>query len=144
MLIGEHNHILDPKKRVSLPAKFRKEMGAEVVITRGLDSCLFIYTVSEWTKVAEDLSRRDMFNADARSINRFLLGGATLAEIDSIGRVLIPEVLKEFAGLKEDVVIIGMYSRLEVWDKDKWKAYRSENEKQADQLAEKLSRAGAI
>lgn len=144
MLIGEHNHILDSKKRVSLPAKFRKEMGDEVVITRGLDSCLFIYTVNEWSKVAEQFSKMNMLQSDSRSINRFMLAGASLVEIDSLGRILVPEVLKAFAGLNEKVVIIGVHSRLEMWDEEKWKEYKGEIEKQADKLAEKLGEAGAI
>lgn len=144
MLIGEHKHVLDSKKRVSLPAKFRKEMGNEVVITHGLDSCLFIYTISEWEKVAERLSHMSMGAADSRSFNRFMLAGATLTEIDSIGRILVPEFLKDFAGLKDRVVVIGVHSRLEIWDEEKWKAYKGEIEKQADKLAEKLGEIGVI
>ena len=144
MLIGEHKHILDPKRRVSLPAKFRKEMGSEVVITHGLDNCLFVYTVNEWGGVAEKLSRLSMGAYDSRSFNRFMLASATLTEIDSIGRILIPEFLKDFAGLSEHVVIIGVHSRLEIWDEGKWKTYKGEIEKQADKLAEKLGEVGVI
>ena len=144
MLIGEHKHILDSKKRVSLPAKFRKEMGNEVVITHGLDSCLFVYTVNEWGRVAEKLSHLSMGAYDSRSFNRFMLASATLTEIDSIGRILIPEFLKDFAGLAERVVIIGVHSRLEIWNEDKWKMYKEEIEKQADKLAEKLGEIGVI
>ena len=144
MLIGEHKHVLDSKKRVSLPARFRKEMGSEVVITHGLDSCLFIYTQSEWERVAEKLSHLSVGAADSRGFNRFMLAGATLVEIDSIGRILIPEFLKEFAGLSERVVIIGVHKRLEVWDEDRWRSYKGEIEKQADKLAEKLGEIGVI
>jgi MraZ protein len=144
MLIGEHKHVLDSKKRVSLPAKFRKEMGDEVVITRGLDGCLFIYTINEWEKVAGKLSQMSMGAADSRSFNRLMLAGATLTEIDSIGRILVPEFLKEFAGLSEKVVVIGVHSRLEIWDEEKWKTYKGEIEKQADKLAEKLGEIGVI
>lgn len=144
MLIGEHKHVLDSKKRVSLPAKFRKEIGNEVVITRGLDSCLFIYTISEWERVASKLSQMSMGAADSRSFNRFMLAGATLTEIDSIGRILVPEFLKDFAGLREKVMIIGVHSRLEIWDEEKWKSYNAEIEKQADKLAEKLGEIGVI
>jgi len=144
MLIGEHKHILDSKKRVSLPAKFRKEMGNEVVITHGLDGCLFIYTLTEWSKIAEKLSQLSMGQADSRSFNRFMLSGATLTEIDSIGRILIPEFLKEFAKLGERVVIIGVHSRLEIWDEEKWKQYKGGIESQADKLAEKLGEVGVI
>ena len=144
MLIGEHKHILDAKKRVSLPSKFRREMGNEVIITHGLDNCLFIYTVSEWTKIAEKLSQLSMGQADSRSFNRFMLSGATLTEIDSLGRILIPEFLKEFAGLHEKVVIIGVHSRLEIWDEEKWMTYKGNIEREADKLAEKLGEIGVI
>ncbi|MBI3632469.1 MAG: division/cell wall cluster transcriptional repressor MraZ [Candidatus Vogelbacteria bacterium] len=144
MLIGEHKHTLDPKKRLSLPAKFRKEMGNEIVVTRGLDSCLFVYTVAEWSKVAEQFSKMNMLQADSRSINRFMLAGASETEIDSLGRILIPEVLKEFAGLRDRVTIIGVHTRLEIWDEDKWKEYKGAIERDADKLAEKLGEAGAI
>lgn len=144
MLIGEHKHVLDSKKRVSLPAKFRKEMGSEVVITHGLDTCLFVYTVGEWEKVAEKLSHSSMGVADNRKFNRFMLAGATLTEIDSIGRVLIPDYLKSYAGLRESVMIIGVHSRLEIWDEEKWRTYKGEVEMQADKLAEKLGEIGVI
>lgn len=144
MLIGEHNHVLDSKRRVSLPAKFRKEMGSEVVVTHGLDSCLFVYTTSEWGKVADKLSHSSMGVADNRKFNRFMLAGATLTEIDSIGRILIPEFLKSYAGLREQVVIIGVHSRLEIWDGERWRAYKGEALKQADKLAEKLGEIGVI
>ena len=119
-------------------------MGNEVVITHGLDGCLFIYTLTEWSKIAEKLSQLSMGQADSRSFNRFMLSGATLTEIDSIGRILIPEFLKEFAKLGERVVIIGVHSRLEIWDEEKWKQYKGGIESQADKLAEKLGEVGVI
>ncbi|MBI5140517.1 MAG: division/cell wall cluster transcriptional repressor MraZ [Candidatus Vogelbacteria bacterium] len=144
MLIGEYKHTLDQKKRVSLPARLRKEMGDEVVITHGLDGSLFIYKVSEWEKVAEKLGGLSMGQADSRGFNRFMLAGATLVELDSVGRMLIPDFLKDFAGLKEKVVIIGVHSRLEIWDEDRWTAYKSKVTGEADKLAEKLGEVGAI
>lgn len=144
MLIGEHNHTVDPKKRVSLPAKFRKEMGKEVVIGYGLDKCLSVYTVSEWEKFSSQLSEMSMLQSDKRSFNRFMLGGASLVEVDSLGRILIPDILKEYAGIKEKVAIIGVHSRLEIWDEATWNDYKGKVEKNADVLAEKLGELGAF
>ena len=144
MLIGEHKHILDPKKRVSLPAKFRKEMGNEVIITRGLDNCLFVYTVAEFAKIAENLSHLPLGKSDNRSYGRLMLSGGMETEIDSLGRILIPDFLKKFAGLNEKVVIIGVHSRLEIWDEDRWMTYKEGIERDADKLAEKLGEVGMI
>lgn len=144
MLIGEHKHTVDPKKRVSLPAKFRKEMGKEVVIGYGLDKCLSVYTVKEWEKFSAQLGDMSMLQSDKRSFNRFMLGGASLVEVDSLGRILIPDILKVYAGIKERVAIIGVHSRLEIWDEDVWNDYKGKVEKQADVLAEKLGEAGVM
>ncbi len=144
MLIGEHLHTLDPKKRVSLPSKFRKELGKSVVITRGLDHCLFIYSTKEWKSFTEKLSTLSMGQADSRAFNRFLLGGAVETDIDANGRVLIPDFLKEFASLDTRVVIAGMHNRVEVWDETRWKDYTGEIEGKADALAEKLGDIGMM
>ena len=144
MLIGEHLHTLDPKKRVSLPSKFRKELGKTVVITRGLDHCLFIYSTKEWKSFTEKLSTLSMGQADSRAFNRFLLGGAVETDIDASGRVLIPDFLKDFASLDTRVVIAGMHNRVEVWDENRWKDYTSTVEKNADDLAEKLGSIGMM
>ena len=144
MLIGEHKHTVDPKKRVSLPAKFRKEMGKEVVIGYGLDKCLSVYTVKEWEKFSAQLSEMSMLQSDKRSFNRFMLGGASLVEVDSLGRILIPDILKVYAGIKERVAIIGVHSRLEIWDEDVWNDYKGKVEEKADVLAEKLGEVGTM
>ncbi|MEK7567267.1 MAG: division/cell wall cluster transcriptional repressor MraZ [Patescibacteria group bacterium] len=143
MLIGEFQHTLDAKKRVALPAKLRRELGKNAVITKGLDKCLFVYPIKEWEKVAEKLAALPMGQANTRSFQRFFLGGATYVEMDQLGRVLIPDYLKEYAGLSERVVIAGVYKRLEIWDATRWSSYKSEIEKQADVLAEKLGEIGA-
>lgn len=144
MLIGEYSHTIDDKKRLSLPAKFRKELGRKVVVTNGLDKCLFVYTQAQWKKVAEKLSELSMGQANSRSFNRFLLGGAVETEVDSLGRVLIPEFQRKFAGLNSKVVIVGVHNRLEIWDEVGWSEYKSRVEKEADILAEKLGEVGAI
>ncbi len=142
MLIGEYKHNIDAKKRLAIPAKFRKELGDKVVITRGLDNCLSVYTIAEWEKVAEKLSQLPTGSADTRNFARLVLSGATDVEIDALGRILIPDYLKEFAELKDKVVIAGVYKRLEIWDEKSWSAYKDRIEKQTDTLAEKLGEVG--
>src|SRR3989338_7054124 len=138
MLIGEYKHILDTKKRISLPAKFRKEIGKKIVITHGLDNCLFVYPQKSWLRVSEKLSQLSMGKAQTRGFNRFMLAGAVEVEVDSIGRILIPDFLKEFASLKENVIVAGVHDRLEIWDESRWSSYKKQIEKDADSLAEKL------
>jgi len=144
MLNGEYRHVIDPKKRLSLPSKFRKEIGRKIVITRGLDNCLFVYPIKEWERVVEKLKQLPMGQADMRGFNRFMSGGAVDMEIDSLGRILLPDFLKKFAHLKDTVVLIGMNDRLEIWDESAWNIYKKRIEKQADVLAEKLGEVGAI
>ena len=144
MLIGEHKHTLDPKKRLAIPAKFRKEMGKKVVVTHGLDNCLFVYPIKQWDKIAEKLASLPMGQADTRGFNRFMLAGAVETDVDSMGRILIPDFLKEFAGLLEEVIVTGVHTRLELWDAPTWSAYKDRVRKQADALAEKLGEIGAF
>src|SRR3990167_1114282 len=134
MFIGEYEHTLDEKKRVSLPKAFRNALGKKMVMTRGLDNCLFIYSQKNWEKVAAKLEALSFAQADTRGFNRFILSGAAEVEADGSGRILIPDHQKEFAGLKKDVVFAGVSDRVEVWDKDRWNTYKSRIEKQADAL----------
>lgn len=143
MLIGEFQHTLDSKRRVALPSKFRKELGKKAIITRGLDRCLFVYSEKEWGKVAEALAKLPTGQADTRNFVRLFLAGASEAKTDALGRILIPDYLKEYAGLKEKIVVTGVYKRLEIWDADKWESYKADIEKQTDVLAEKLGEIGA-
>lgn len=144
MFIGEYEHTLDEKKRVSLPKSFRTALGTKMVMTRGLDNCLFIYSQKNWEKVAAKLEALSFAAADTRGFNRFMLSGAAEVEADAAGRILIPEHQKEFAGLKKTVVFTGVSDRVEVWDADRWNAYKGKIEKQADALAEKLGEIGAL
>jgi MraZ protein len=144
MFIGEYTHKLDPKKRLALPSKFRKELGRKAVVTRGLDNCLYLYSLNEWEKVAEKFSELSMGQADTRGFNRFMLSGAHETEVDSMGRILIPEVLKDFAGLGTSVAVIGVSKHIELWDETKWESYKKKIEKQGDTLAEKLGDVGMI
>jgi MraZ protein len=142
MLIGEFTHNIDGKKRVAIPAKFRKEIGKKAVVTRGLDNCLFVYPLKEWNMVAEKLSTLPMGQSDNRNFARLFLAGAVDVSLDSIGRILIPDYLKKFAGLKDKVVITGVHKKLEIWDEKAWETYKERIEKQTDVLAEKLGELG--
>ena len=144
MLIGEYRHTIDTKKRLSLPSKFRKELGKKVVITRGLDNCLFIYPLREWQIVSKKLSELSIGQSDTRGFSRFMFSGAVDIDIDSLGRALIPDFLKLFAGLKNKVVLIGVNERVEIWNEESWDLYKKQIEKNADALAEKLGEVGVI
>ena len=144
MLIGEYKHTLDPKKRLSLPSKWRKELGKSLVVTRGLDNCLFVYPLKEWQKITEKVCQLPLGQADTRSFNRFFLSGAVEVEVDSVGRILVPDFLKDFATLKSSVVLAGIHDRIEIWDEKKWENYKRTIEKQADALAEKLGEIGVL
>ena len=138
MFIGEYLHILDPKNRISLPAKFRKDLGRAVVVTRGLDNCLSVYPKKEWEKEAEARAVHAGGTAAARGLARLFLAGAMEVEIDAAGRVLIPDHLKSFANLKSKTIIAGVASRVEIWDEVAWKKYTAGIERDADAFAEKL------
>ncbi len=144
MLIGEYQYNLDNKKRLAVPAKLRKELGDKVVLTRGFDSCLFLYSQQEWSLVADKLSKLSQGTAEVRSLVRLILSGAVEVETDGLGRVLVPDYLKTYAGLQKDVTITGVYNRLEIWDTDKWIAYRNSAEKSTDRTAEKLGEIGIL
>lgn len=144
MLIGQHIHTLDPKKRISLPSQFRKELGKKLVLTNGLDRCIFVYGLEEWTHVAEKLGNTSIGSTDQRGFNRFILAGASEVEVDASGRILIPEFLKKFANLGERVVLAGVHNRVEIWDEEAWNMYQAKLTGEADVLAEKLSEVGII
>ncbi|MCR4334836.1 MAG: division/cell wall cluster transcriptional repressor MraZ [Patescibacteria group bacterium] len=144
MLIGEYTHSIDEKNRLSLPVKFRKEMGKKIVLIPGLDNCIFIFTTKEWEKVSGKLSELSILQADNRRFARFMFGGATEVEFDSIGRILVPDFLKDWAHLDNKVVIIGVHSRAEIWNEKSWSEHKAVVEKQADALAEKLGQVGML
>ncbi len=144
MLIGEYLHTLDAKKRLSLPAKFRKEVGKKVVITRGLDACLFLFPQKSWDNIAKKLSSLPFGQADTRGMSRFILAGAVDTEVDNAGRILVPDYLKDFADLKSRVVLAGVSDRIEIWNEKTWEEYKHRIEKGADQMAEKLGDLGIL
>ena len=144
MFLGEHSHTLDEKKRLTLPVKLRQAVGKKIVVTRGLDGCLFLYPNKEWQGIAGKLGSLGMGQSDTRGFARFMLAGAVEAEVDSAGRILVPEHLREFAGIKSSVVVAGVHNRLEIWDEARWKSYAASVAKAADEMAEKLGQVGAI
>ena len=144
MLIGEYKHTLDPKKRLSVPSKLRKEIGEKAVLTRGLDNCLFLFPMKEWEALAAKLATLPMGQQDTRGFVRLLLSGASEVELDQLGRVLVPDYLRDYAGLKKAVIIAGVGSRLEVWDEEKWAQYKAKLEKDGDDIAERLGELGVV
>ncbi len=142
MLIGEYKHNLDGKKRLAIPSKLRKELGEGAVITRGLDNCLFVFPLKHWNQLAEKLSSMPLGQQDSRSFARLILSGAMEVEFDNLGRIVIPEYLKNYADLKKVAVIAGLYTRLEIWDEARWATYKENLEKNSDSIAEKLGELG--
>ena len=142
MLLGEYNHNLDTKGRMAIPAKFREKLLAGAIITRGIDNCLFVFANAEWEKLAQKLIALPLAQADARAFVRLMLSGATDVEIDSQGRILIPDSLRKYAGLKKEVVVAGLYNRIEVWDEATWTAYKMKTETTSEEIAEKLGELG--
>ena len=120
MFIGEYSHTIDAKGRLIVPSRFREQLGDEFVVTKGLDGCLFVYENSEWRSFEEKLHALPLTNANARKFTRFFLAGASACEVDRQGRILIPAVLREFAKLEKDVVLVGVGSRIEIWNKALW------------------------
>ncbi len=138
MFIGEYRHTFDAKNRISLPAKFRKELGANVVVTRGLDHCLFVYPKAAWKKQAERIATHSSAGRSGRGLARLMLAGASEAEVDSAGRILVPDYLRSFAKLGVKSVVAGVSDRVEVWDEKAWEAYTKAIERDADEFAESL------
>ena len=142
MLIGEYEHSLDVKGRLIMPAKLREDMGEKFIITKGLDGCLFGFSQTEWSNFEEKLKTLPLTNKNARDFVRFFLSGAIECEIDKQGRFLIAGNLREYANMEKDVVIIGVGTRLEIWNRDKWKNYTSDENISADEIAENMTMLG--
>ena len=142
MLLGEFQHNLDSKGRVAVPVKFRNKLSAGAIITRGLDKCLFIFSSNEWETLAQKLISLPLAQANSRAFVRLMLAGAMDVELDKQGRILIPDYLREYAGLKKQIIFAGLYNRIEIWDNENWKQYKSKTEASSDEIAEKLSELG--
>ena len=142
MLIGEYEHSLDVKGRLILPAKIREDMGDKFIVTKGLDGCLFGFSQNELTNFEEKLKTLPLTNKNARDFVRFFLSGATECEIDKQGRFLITSNLREYATLEKDAIIIGVGTRIEIWNREKWKSYNSDENISADEIAENMTMLG--
>lgn len=142
MLLGEYKHNIDPKGRIAIPAKFREKFEAGAIVTRGLDHCLFIFSKLEWESLVQKIVSLPLAQADSRAFSRLMLAGATDVALDAQGRILIPDLLREYAHLKKQAVVTGMYTRVEVWDADAWNTYKAKTESAADEIAEKLGELG--
>lgn len=138
MFMGEFHHSIDDKGRLILPAKFREDLGDNFIITRGLEECLFIYSISEWEKITHKLNNLPFTKKDARSFMRFFLSGATATEFDKQGRINITSPLISYADLKKECVVIGVGDRIEVWSKDKWDDFYNSNKEKLSDIAETL------
>ncbi|MBI4065626.1 division/cell wall cluster transcriptional repressor MraZ [Candidatus Kaiserbacteria bacterium] len=138
MFLGEYFHTFDTKNRISVPSKFRKDLGRVVVVTRGLDHCLYVYSRKAWEREAQAYASDVNGSSARRGLARLFLAGSSEVEVDSNGRVLIPEHLKSFASIGEKAVIAGVADRVEIWEEDSWKKYSAEIERNADAFAEKV------
>ena len=142
MFIGEYTHNLDNKARIAIPAKFRDKLSGGVIITRGLDQCLFVYSKNEWEILAQKLTKLPLSQANSRAFVRLMLAGAMDSILDSQGRILVPDYLRSYARLKKQVIVAGLYNRIEIWDADIWKEYKAKTEGSSDEIAEKLGELG--
>lgn len=142
MFIGEFSHSLDDKNRLMIPVKFRSQLAEGVVVTRGLDGCLWLYGKAEFQKLAENISKLTITQKNSRDFSRLMLSGAMDLEIDRIGRVILPSYLKDYAGIKDQVVMAGVYNRIEIWPSNVWKGFKAEMEKKGSEIAENLAEIG--
>lgn len=143
VFLGDHQHTLDAKGRVSLPAKFRAQMTGKMVVAKGLDACLYVYPAEEYTRFVETLVAKEDFEPRVRKVRRFFTTGAFETELDSAGRVSLPSYLRDYAGLTKEVAVTGNGNRIEIWDAAKWSGYSDEGESIED-LTRELADAGLL
>lgn len=142
MFMGEYNHTIDAKGRLIVPAKFREILGDNFIVTKGLDGCLFVYPNDEWTRFEEKLKSLPLTNKNARQFTRFFLAGAAACEVDKQGRILLPQVLREFASLEKDVVLVGVANRIEIWSRERWDESMNTYDGDMDEVAENMESLG--
>lgn len=142
MFIGEYQHVMDDKGRLAIPGSFRADVKTGAVVTRGLDTCLFLYPKKQWETLAQKLAALPLSQSNSRAFARLMLAGAMQVKLDSQGRILVPEYLRTFARLGKDVVVAGLYDRLELWDKQAWNSYKRGTEKDSGNIAEQLGALG--
>lgn len=142
MFLGEFQHTLDDKGRLTIPAKFRDGLGSRFIVTRGLDGCLFAYPLAEWQVLEARLKTLPLTKADARAFVRFLFSGAAEGELDRQGRITLPQSLREYAKIDKDVVVVGVSNRVEIWAKESWEQYVAQAETSFEDIAESLEGLG--
>lgn len=142
MFYGEYQHSVDAKGRVIIPSKFRDGLGEKFIVTKGLDNCLFAYSTEEWSNLEAKLKALPFTDKDVRAFVRFFFAGAAECEVDKQGRILLPQNLREYAGLEKDIYVIGVSTRVEIWDKAKWENYSGDENMSADNIAEKMAMLG--
>jgi len=142
MFIGEFQHNIDVKGRIAVPAKFRNQLSGGAIVTRGLDKCLFLFSIAEWEKLAGKIVSLPLTQANSRAFSRLMLAGASDCEIDAQGRILIPDYLRKYAGLEKEVIITGLYNRAEIWDLNCWNKYKMETESRSEEIAERMGELG--
>lgn len=140
MFMGEYNHTIDAKGRLIIPSRFREKLGSDFVVTKGLDGCLFVYPNEEWTSMEEKFRNIPLTTKDARKFSRFFFSGAAVCEVDKQGRILLPQVLREFADLQKDVVLAGVLGRIEIWSKERWQDENTYDD--MDEIAEHMAELG--
>lgn len=138
MFFGEYIHTIDQKRRLAIPSKFRKALGKKAIIAQGLDNCLVIYPLKEWKKMAKKLENLPNGQVPARDFTRIIFSGATDIELDKLGRILVPEHLKNYASLKKNIAILGLSNKIELWDESIWKKYKKRLERAAGEMAQQL------
>ncbi|MCE5191734.1 MAG: division/cell wall cluster transcriptional repressor MraZ [Actinomycetia bacterium] len=144
MFLGEHQHTLDAKGRLSLPAKFRAEMTGRLVVSKGLEGCLYVHPADDYAEFLGRLTKRGDFDPKFRQVRRFFSSGAVESELDSAGRISIPPALREYAELDKDVAVIGNGDRIEVWDAGKWAAYNGETTERIEDVTRELAELGIL
>lgn len=138
MFLGEHQHSLDAKGRLIVPAKFRADLGDRFIVTRGLDRCLFAYPISEWQVIEGKLKALPLTQSDARAFVRFFFSGATECEMDKQGRIMLPANLREYAGLEREVTSVGVSTRVEIWSRERWEEYVLEASESFNEIAQSI------
>lgn len=142
MFIGEYLHTIDQKGRIAVPVKFRAQIGQGAIITRGLDRCLFVFTRPDWEELARKLIALPLAQANSRAFVRLMMAGAMEVDLDNQGRILLPDYLRQYAGLKKQSVVAGLYNRVEIWDEKNWQEYKGKTEEASDEIAERMSELG--
>jgi len=138
MFMGEFHHNIDEKGRLIIPSKFRNELGSKFIVTRGIEECLFVYSIDEWNKMVDELKTLPFTRKDARTFTRMFLSGATECELDNNGRINIPSSLTNYASLEKECVVIGVNERLEIWSNEKYEEFFNSNIGRFDEIAENL------